>query len=33
MKKQNAYIITDDIFMALLEIIYRNFNEIPYEMS
>ncbi|MDM8526308.1 hypothetical protein QUF80_23260 [Desulfococcaceae bacterium HSG8] len=30
MTKQNAYIITDDIFMDSLNIISKNFSEIPY---
>ena len=30
MKKQNAYTIRDDIFLDVLEIIYRNFSNIPY---
>ncbi|MGE0083998.1 MAG: hypothetical protein AB7S75_06205 [Desulfococcaceae bacterium] len=30
MKKQNTYIITDDIFMDSLEIIHENFSDIPY---
>ncbi len=30
MKKQNAYTIKDEIFMDALEIIHKNFNEIPY---
>lgn len=30
MIKQNAYIITDDIFMDSLNIIYKNFHDIPY---
>lgn len=30
MTKQNAYIITDDIFMDSLNIICKNFTDIPY---
>lgn len=30
MKKQNVYTVKDEIFTDTLEIIYKNFNEIPY---
>jgi|GEM_PF-6195008 len=32
MTKQNAYIISDDIFMDALNLICKNFSEIPYTL-